>query len=84
MRELRLVPAEERRHAAEVTVRETARDIGLLAPPGGFATLHINGAEAGTFFWSEGDSAAMLVRLGYPEGEILTPLAGAAYVKRIR
>ena len=80
MREIQLVPAHERRHAVEVVVRDSARDVGLLAPPGGFATLRINGAEAGTVFWSEGNSKAMLERLGYPAGEILVPRAGAASI----
>jgi hypothetical protein len=80
MRELRLVPAHERRHAVEVMLRDSARDMGLLAPPVGFATLRVNGAEAGTIFWSEGNSKAMLERLGYPAGEILTPRAGAASI----
>jgi len=80
MRELELVPASERRHAVELTVRDSASDMGLLAIPGGFATLSVNGAEAGTFFWSEGDSNAMLERLGYPEGEILTPRVSAASI----
>lgn len=80
MRELQLVPAHERRHAVEVMVRNRARDLGLLAPPSGFAALRINGADAGTFFWSEGNSKAMLERLGYPKGEILTPHAGTASI----
>jgi hypothetical protein len=80
MRELHLVPAHERQHAIEVMVRKSARDMGLLAPPGGFATLRINGADAGTCFWSEGNSKAMLERLGYPKGEILTPHAGTASI----
>jgi len=80
LRELELTPARSERHAANLMVRETARENGLLAPPGGFATLRINGADAGAFFWSEGDSAAMLERLGYPEGEILIPRVSAGPV----
>jgi hypothetical protein len=80
MRELELAPAHERQHAVEVMVREGARDAGLLAPPGGFAILRINGAEARTVFWSERNSKAMLERLGYPAGEILVPRPGAASI----
>jgi hypothetical protein len=80
MRGFDLAPADERRHAVELTVRGRAGAMGLLAPPGGFATLTINGAEAGTFFWSEENSGAMLARLGYPKGEILTPNRGAAAI----
>jgi hypothetical protein len=78
MRELELVPVDERQHAVEVMVRESAAEMGLLAPTGGFAMLGINGAAGGVFFWSEGDSRAMLERRGYPEGEILTPHVSAA------
>ncbi|MFQ5416325.1 MAG: hypothetical protein ACE5FL_04655 [Myxococcota bacterium] len=78
LREFDLTPATELRHAMNLVVRESARSLGLLAPPGGFATLRINGASAGPFFWSEGASNEMLERLGYPKGEILEPRIGAS------
>jgi len=80
LRELELMPARGEQHAANLMVRETARESGLLAPPGGFAMLRVNGADAGAFFWSEGNSAAMLERLGYPDGEILIPHVSAGPV----
>jgi hypothetical protein len=80
IREFELAPADENRHAVELTIRDKAATSGLLAPPGGFAHLAINGSAAGTFFWSESNSKAMLERLGYPNGEILTPRVTAAAI----
>jgi len=78
-RELELAPAREHDHSLELVVRDDAREWGLLAPPAGFASLAINGADAGTFFWSEGASPAMFQRLGYPDdGELLTPAVASA------
>jgi hypothetical protein len=78
MRELELAPADAQRHATELVLRDRATEIGLLAPPAGFATLQLNGAEGSTVFWSEDNSPAMLDRLGYPKGEILTPGSAGA------
>jgi len=80
IREFELAPADESRHAVELTIRDKGEASGLLAPPGGFANLAINGSAAGTFFWSESNSKAMLERLGYPNGEILTPRVTAAAI----
>ncbi len=80
IREFELAPADESRHAVELTIRDKAEASGLLAPPGGFTHLSINGSAAGTFFWSESNSKAMLERLGYPNGEILTPRVTAAAI----
>jgi hypothetical protein len=78
--EFELAPANETRHAAELAIRDKAEANELLAPPGGFAKLAINGSDAGTYFWSEGNSKAMLERLGYPDGEILTPRVTSASI----
>lgn len=80
IRELELSPAREQDHGLDLVLRDDARAWGLIAPPAGFASLAINGADAGTFFWSEGASPAMLERLGRPDGELLTPGFGAAAV----
>ncbi|MBW2288301.1 MAG: CotH kinase family protein [Deltaproteobacteria bacterium] len=80
IREFELAPADENQHAVELMIRDKGEASGLLAPPGGFAHLSINGSAAGTFFWSESNSKAMLDRLGYPNGEILTPRVTAAAI----
>lgn len=82
VRELLLSPAREPHDALDLVVRDDARERGLLAPPAGFASLEINGAAAGTFFWSEGGSPAMLERLGYPDGELLTASVGSGPGRR--
>jgi len=53
--------------------RESARGAGLVAAPGGFARLSINGAEPTLVAWSEGASDAMLQRLGRAAGAIVEP-----------
>lgn len=80
IRELELVPAVPNQHAVELAIRAQGEARGLLAPPGGFATLAVNGNDAGTFFWTEGNSRAMLERLGYPNGEILAPRVTTAAI----
>ncbi len=73
VRELKISPANDLRDAQDLVVRDAAQGNGLLAPPAGFAALRINGAAIGDVFWSEGNSHAMLERLGFPKGEILEP-----------
>jgi hypothetical protein len=73
MGEISLFPTSTETHARETAIRETASALGLLAPPHGFASLQINGVETGTYFWSQGDRAAMLAQLGYPDGGVLLP-----------
>jgi len=80
MRELELAPADFERHSSELVLRDRAAASGLLAPPGGFATLRLNGSDPLPVFWSEGNSTAMLDRLGYPRGEILSPEGVAAAI----
>jgi hypothetical protein len=73
MGEITLFPSPTGMHAREAAVRETASALGLLAPPHGFASVQINGVDAGIYFWSQGDGAAMLAQLGYPSGGVLLP-----------
>lgn len=47
-----------------------AHDAGLLAVPSGLARLRINGSKSQLVRWNETNSAPMLQRLGYPQGEI--------------
>jgi hypothetical protein len=77
LREVALHPADQQ-HTRDLVVRDTARRLGLLAPPAGLATFSVNGAAAGAYFWSEAFSTAMLERLGFPKGEIVTPRSSAA------
>lgn len=70
MRDIALTPASGEADAREVTARESARGLGLLAPLSGFAALRINGVEAGVVLWVEGRSQMMFERLGYDEGEV--------------
>ena len=78
IRELTLEGGRTLEHARESVVREIATLGGLLAPPSGLALLRLNGQDAGVVFWSECSSAEMLERLGYAQGEILTPLGPGA------
>jgi hypothetical protein len=70
MRELELEPAVPERHVRDLVARETATRVGLLTAPGGFAQLRINGSDSRLVHWREGNSAAMLQRLGLAEGEV--------------
>ena len=72
--EISLAPAGARRHATTLLARDLARRLDLVAPPGGFVTLTINGVAAGPFFWSETPSASTFARLGVPSGEIVAPV----------
>ena len=71
VREMDLVPAPGADLAFEDVARRSARELDLLAPPTGFAKLRVNGADAGTFFWSERGSRDLLERLGHARGTIL-------------
>ncbi len=73
MGEITLVPSPTGKLAREAAVRETAVALGLLAPPHGFASVQINGVDAGNYFWSQADATAMLAQLGYPSGAVLLP-----------
>lgn len=73
MGEITLFPSPTGAYASEAAIRETAGALGLLAPPHGFASVQINGTELGIYFWSQGDTAAMLAQLGYPSGGVLLP-----------
>lgn len=67
---IEFIVASAERHGRAWLASETAREVGLIAAPGGFARLAINGGEAQLVFWREAASAPMLQRLGYPESEI--------------
>lgn len=82
VQEIALAPASAKRHSGALLARDLARGLGLLAPPGGFVRLQINGVEAGPFFWSEAIRSTTFARLGVPSGEILTPAGGRARVPR--
>ncbi|MBW2359853.1 MAG: right-handed parallel beta-helix repeat-containing protein [Deltaproteobacteria bacterium] len=82
LRELVLLPAGVRHHATALVARRVARELGLVSPPGGFATLRINGVNAGPFFWSESIGRGTFTRLGIPDGEILAPVSGSPHLPR--
>lgn len=81
--ELTLRTGDTHAHARETVIRRIASDVGLLAPPSGLAALHVNGESAGIVFWSETESAEMLVRLGFADGEILMPRGKAPAAKSL-
>jgi len=67
---LELEPSQPERHVRELVAREAAIEAGLLAVPSGFAQLTINGGAPQPVLWREGNSAAMLQRLGLAVGEV--------------
>jgi len=70
VRALEFRPTLSERDILDQVAREAAAEIGLLAAPGGFAHLRINGGDPGLVHWREGNSTAMLQRLGLPRGAI--------------
>jgi hypothetical protein len=72
MRDIALTPASGEADAREVTARENARKLGLLAPLSGFAALRLNGVDAGVVLWVEGRNRMMFERLGYDQGEVFS------------
>jgi len=74
---IEFIVADGQRHGTEWVARETARAVGLIAAPTGFARLSVNGGERQIVYWRETATASMLQRLGYPEGEIFRASEGA-------
>ena len=90
VRDLTLAPARGAADAGEVAAADAARELGLLATPSGFASLRVNGADAGPVLWTQGRNSAVLMRLGYDPGEVLSlapdssdALAGPPEVARV-
>lgn len=77
-RALEFQPASPERDILDQVAREAAAEIGLLAAPGGFAHLRINGGNPGLVHWREGNSTAMLQRLGLPSGAIFRATTNSA------
>ncbi len=72
IRDLTLSPARGEADAGEVVAADRARKLGLLAAPSGFASLRVNGVDAGPVLWTEGRSRSTLLRLGYDPGVMLS------------
>lgn len=70
-RELNLVIPSDRGDESEHVAFELARKAGLLVPASGFTQVTMNGVDMGAYFWFDNNSAEMLEKNQYPEGEII-------------
>ncbi len=70
IKELDLTIPVDRAYQTEQVACDMARSLGVMASPGGFCQVRMNGVDMGLYLWAEKYGSHMLEKIGRPTGQI--------------